>query len=187
MRFAKLLQWTVVFVALTLLLDDKWPAVVFILSLAYRREVSEALASFDGRGVPWFPGLPRQRCRGVKTAARPVVARRAMADQPAPAADVQRPISAGRTRSSTRLTWVLLQRFSRRVLCPWSLRSAAIWPSERPAAWSSSIVGIRWRIGVAGLALSGRRGGLRALAPRLVVEVAALGQRRRRACRRWPR
>jgi hypothetical protein len=53
-------------------------------------------------------------------------------------------VHAGRTRSSTRLTWVLLQRRSRRVLCPWSLRSAAIWASDLPAAWSSSMVGMRW-------------------------------------------
>lgn len=56
MGFAKLLQWTVVFVALGLLLDDRWPTVVFTLSLAYRREVSGALRRLTVVEFPGFRG-----------------------------------------------------------------------------------------------------------------------------------
>jgi len=66
MRFAKLLQWPVVCVALAVFVNDKWPAVVFTLALVYRREVSKAIRRLRIVELPGLKGYLSRDATAVR-------------------------------------------------------------------------------------------------------------------------
>lgn len=55
-KLTSLIQWPTVFVMLALVLDNKWPALVLTLALAYRRDVSAAMRRLTAVETPGFKG-----------------------------------------------------------------------------------------------------------------------------------
>ena len=66
MKFLKLIQWPVVYIALGLFFEDKWPPVVFTLSLAYHREVSGVMRRLTVVQVPGFKGCLGKDARRLR-------------------------------------------------------------------------------------------------------------------------